>query len=265
MVIQPDGKIVVVGYANNGTDLDFALARYNVAGCAPHKLWWGQYVASHIFVHPQDPPIGPSAPIPQLQIGRHEQFAIPASDGGAFAGPTRPGYQAFRLTNARGEDRQRGSMVAATNALGNSILEMLEAHRLLLPTDIAAERAGGAMGLGSRWAPLLKCYRVKMQSAGDTHRERKTFTLTDALGRTQNLELGEPESLCKPVDRRGRELIGPRTVSLVSYRVKDVRASGRASGGYARSVRLRATSEFVPPRVLQVEQPALLYLPSLAE
>jgi hypothetical protein len=144
------------------------------------------------------------------------------------------------------------------------MLEMLEAHRLLVPTDIAAERAGGAMGLGSRSAPLLKCYRVKMHSAGDTHRERKTFTLTDALGRTQNLEVGEPESLCIPVDRRGRELIG-RTGSLVSYRVKDVRASDRASSGYARSVRLRATNEFGPPRVVQVEQPALLYLPSLAE
>lgn len=32
MIIQTDGKIIVVGCAINGTDLDFALARYNVDG-----------------------------------------------------------------------------------------------------------------------------------------------------------------------------------------------------------------------------------------
>ena len=30
--IQPDGKIVMGGYSNNGTDNDFALARYNADG-----------------------------------------------------------------------------------------------------------------------------------------------------------------------------------------------------------------------------------------
>ncbi|MGB3527211.1 MAG: T9SS type A sorting domain-containing protein [Flavobacteriales bacterium] len=32
VAIQPDGKIVVAGYASNGTDRDFALARYNTDG-----------------------------------------------------------------------------------------------------------------------------------------------------------------------------------------------------------------------------------------
>jgi uncharacterized delta-60 repeat protein len=32
VAIQPDGKILVAGYANNGTDDDFALARYNTDG-----------------------------------------------------------------------------------------------------------------------------------------------------------------------------------------------------------------------------------------
>ncbi|MBP7449368.1 MAG: T9SS type A sorting domain-containing protein [Flavobacteriales bacterium] len=32
VAIQPDGKILVTGYANNGTDDDFALARYNMDG-----------------------------------------------------------------------------------------------------------------------------------------------------------------------------------------------------------------------------------------
>ena len=32
MVLQPDGKIVAVGYANNGTDYDMAIARYNIDG-----------------------------------------------------------------------------------------------------------------------------------------------------------------------------------------------------------------------------------------
>ncbi|MBK9628286.1 MAG: hypothetical protein IPO56_11450 [Flavobacteriales bacterium] len=32
VAIQPDGKIVVAGESNNGTDLDFALARYTTDG-----------------------------------------------------------------------------------------------------------------------------------------------------------------------------------------------------------------------------------------
>lgn len=32
MAIQPDGKIVVAGYCNNGTDMDFFVARYNTNG-----------------------------------------------------------------------------------------------------------------------------------------------------------------------------------------------------------------------------------------
>ncbi len=32
LAVQPDGKIVVVGHAFNGTNLDFAVARYNANG-----------------------------------------------------------------------------------------------------------------------------------------------------------------------------------------------------------------------------------------
>jgi hypothetical protein len=49
---QSDGKIVLVGFAGNGTDCDFALARYEGGDC-PANIWLGHYVAVHIFVHPQ--------------------------------------------------------------------------------------------------------------------------------------------------------------------------------------------------------------------
>ncbi|NJO80828.1 MAG: hypothetical protein HC827_21550, partial [Cyanobacteria bacterium RM1_2_2] len=38
MVVQPDGKIVVAGFANNGSDSDFALARYNPNGTLDTSL-----------------------------------------------------------------------------------------------------------------------------------------------------------------------------------------------------------------------------------
>jgi uncharacterized delta-60 repeat protein len=263
MAVQSDGKVVLMGYASQpskgGPDWDFALARYKVGDC--QIRWWGDLVSFNIFVHPRDIIDGPP-PIPQLQIVRSQQFAIPASDGEAFAGPTRPGFEAFPLTNAGGEreDRQRGSLVRATNVLGSPMLELLEAQQILVPTDIEGERVGGGTVAGSVSAPLLKCYRVKIHSINGAHRDRRTFTITDALGRRQTLEVGEPESFCKPVDRRGRELIG-EAVSLVGYPVKDIKGSGRS----ATSVRLRVVNEFAPPRVLQVEHPELVYLPSLAE
>jgi uncharacterized delta-60 repeat protein len=262
MAIQSDGKIVLAGFAGNGTDWDFALARYQGGDC-PAKIWLGHYVTVHIFVHPQDL-IGPPAPIlrkelfNRLQVGRSEQLAIPASDGGAFAGPMRSGYQAFELTEALAADRQRGSLVAVTTALGNPLLELLDAQRLLVPTDIAAGRTGGLTGSGSRSAPLLKCFRVKIHNDDGADRERKRVTITDALKRTWSLEVGEPESLCKPIDSHGRELTGSAT-GLVSYRVKDI--GGPTS---PRSARLTVANEF-GARMLQSGQPELVLLPAVAE
>jgi uncharacterized delta-60 repeat protein len=263
VAVQSDGKIVLAGFAGNGTDWDFALARYQGGDCPPN-FWLGHYVTVHIFVHPQDL-IGPPAPIHRkelfnrLQVGRSEQLAIPASDGGAFAGPMRSGYQAFELTEALAADRQRGSLVAVTTALGNALLELLEAQRLLVPTDIAAgRRTGGPTGSGSRSAPLLKCFRVKIHADDGADRERKRVTITDALERTWSLEVGEPESLCKPIDSHGRELTGPAT-GLVSYRVKDI--GGPTS---PRSARLTTANEF-GARMLQSGQPELVLLPAVSE
>jgi uncharacterized delta-60 repeat protein len=259
IAIQSDGKIVLVGFAGNGADWDFALARYEGGDCPPN-IWLGHYVTVHIFVHPQDL-IGPPAPIlrkelyNRLQIGRSEQLAIPASDGGAFAAPMRSGYQAFELTEALAADRQSGSLVAVTTALGNPLLEVLEAQRLLVPTDIAAGRTGQVPGSGSRSAPLLKCHRVRMHNDG-TARERR-ITITDALTRTWSLEVGEPEMLCKPIDNHGREP-GSAT-GLVSYRVKD--GGGPAS---PRSARLTVTNEF-GARMLESGQPELVLLPAVVE
>jgi hypothetical protein len=152
--------VVLMGFASKDTgEWDFALARYKVGDC--QIRWWGFLVSVNIFVHPRDIIDGPP-PIPELQIVRSQQFAIPASDGEAFAGPTRPGFQAFPLTNAGGEDQQRGSLILATNVLGSPMLELLEAQEVLVPTDIEGEQVGGVPVSGSLSAPLLKCYRVKM-------------------------------------------------------------------------------------------------------
>ncbi|MBK6884945.1 MAG: delta-60 repeat domain-containing protein [Flavobacteriales bacterium] len=40
VAIQPDGKIVVAGSANYGTDRDFALARYNMDGTLDNSFRW---------------------------------------------------------------------------------------------------------------------------------------------------------------------------------------------------------------------------------
>jgi uncharacterized delta-60 repeat protein len=263
MAIDSDGKILLVGGADNGTDTysDFALARYEGGDCPPTR-WLGFYAAYNPFVHPQDlvgPPVPPEGPYNQLAIGSSQQLAIPASNGDAFAGPKRPGYQAFELTNAARESREKGSWVAVTNAVEDLLLEVLEAQQLLVPTDIAAGRVGGETMSGSRSAPLLKCYRVKIESGDHSQRARKQFTITDGLKRTWNFAVGEPKSLCKPIDRRGRELIGP-ALSLVGYQVKDLKTAGTS----LKPVRLPTASEF-GARVLRVEQPELLFVPSLAE
>jgi uncharacterized delta-60 repeat protein len=262
IAVQSDGKIVLVGFAGNGKDWDFALARYQGGDC-PANIWLGHYVTVHIFVHPQDL-IGPPAPIHRkelfnrLQVGRSEQLAIPASDGGAFAGPMRSGYQAFELTEALAAERQTGSLVAVTTALGNSLLELLEAQRLLVPTDIAAGGTGRLMDSGSRSAPLLKCFRVRIHDDDGADHERKRVTITDALRRTWSLEVGQPESLCKPIDSHGRELTGAAT-GLLSYRVKDI--GGPASPP---SARLTVANEF-GARMFQSGQPELALLPAVAE
>ena len=265
VAIQSDGKILLLGHAGIGSAGDFALARYKGGNC-PLRLWLGLFLAYHIFVHPQElvgPPVPPEGPIrdkvyDQLQIGPSEQLAIPALDGSAFTGEKRPGYQAFELTNAAGESRQNAPFVAVTNALGDLSLELLDVHELLVPTDIAAGRVGGETMSGSQSAPLLKCYRVKIESGARAQRARKPFIITDGLKRTWTFAVGEPESLCKPIDRRGRELIGP-ALSLVAYQVNDVRTDTSP-----KPVALPTASEF-GVRVLQVEQPELLFVPSLAE
>jgi uncharacterized delta-60 repeat protein len=257
MAVQSDGKVVVVGSAWMGTTgSDFALARYKGGDCPFQFQWLGNYISSQ--VSEVFPPCIAWDCCPWCP-GILGQLAIPASDGGAFAGPNPSGYQAFKLANAGGEGRQKGSLVAVANALGDSLLELLEAQQLLVPTDIAAERAGGGTASGSRWAPSLRCYRVKMHSSGRAQRERKPFTITDTLKRTWTLDVGEPESLCKPIDRRGRERTGPAP-SLVGYRVKDIKMPGT----YPRLVRLPTANEF-GARVLQVEQPELLFIPSRAQ
>jgi hypothetical protein len=263
MAIDSDGKILLVGLAHNGTDTysDFALARYKGGNCPPTR-WLGFYAVYNPFVHPQDlvgPPVPPEGPYNQLPIGPSQQLAIPASGGDAFAGPKRPGYQAVKLTNAAGESRQEGSWVAVTNAVGDSVLEVLEAQQLLVPTDIAAGRVGGETMSGSQSAPLLKCYRVKIESGDRAQRTRRPFTITDGLKRTWTFSLGQPESLCKPIDRSGRELTGP-ALSLVGYQVKDLKTAGTSPKPLA----LPTASE-LGARVLRVEQPELLFVPSLAE
>ena len=146
-----------------------------------------------------------------------------------------------------------------TNAVGDLVLEVQEAQQLLVPTDMAAGRVGGEMMSGSESAPLLKCYRVKMESDDRAPRAKKPLTITDGLKRTWTFALGEPESLCKPIDRRGRELAAP-ALSLVGYRLKDLKTAGTSPS----RVRLPTASEF-GARVLRVEQPELLFVPSLAE
>jgi uncharacterized delta-60 repeat protein len=261
MAIQADGKILVIGSTGQGTYEDFALARYKGGACS-HNILLAPWVAGHIFIHPQDL-IGPPAPLfrdelyKRLQIGSSEQLVIPASTGSAFAGPTRPGYQAFKLINDGGESRQKGSLLAVTNDMGDQLLELVEAQQLLVPTEIAAEPAEGVPASGLRSAPFLKCYRVKMHSSDGALRVRKSVSITDALKHTRTFEVGEPESLCKPIDRRGRELIGP-ALGLMSYRVKDIKTSGTYP------VRLSTVNEF-GARVLRVEQPEILFLPSFAQ
>src|SRR5262245_23990513 len=262
IAIQSDGKIVVAGHAGKDYgSLDFALARYQGGDCPP-KIWFGHYIMVHIFIHPQDL-VGPPAPIlrkelyKQLQVGRSEQLAIPASDGSAFAGPARSGYQAFELTEAVSADQRRGSLVAVTTALGSSFMELLEAHRLLVPTDIADARAGGQPSSAYR-SPVLKCYRVKMNDAAVADPERKRVTVTDALNRPWSLEVGEPESLCKPIDAHGREQTSAAT-GLLSYRVRDLGGSTSPQ-----SARLAVANEF-GLRTLQSDQPASILLPAVVE
>jgi uncharacterized delta-60 repeat protein len=48
VAIQPDGKIVVVGYADNGSDADFALARYTISGTLDTSFGSGGVVTTPI-------------------------------------------------------------------------------------------------------------------------------------------------------------------------------------------------------------------------
>jgi hypothetical protein len=130
-----------------------------------------------------------------------------------------------------------------------------------VPTDIAAGRAGGVTVAGSRSAPLLKCYRVTMQSSdmAPASRERKPFIVTDALKRSWTFEIGKPESLCMPLDHRGRELTG-KAASLLGYRVRVADTTGPSRG----PVRLPTANEF-GARLLHIDAPQLLFMPALTE
>jgi uncharacterized delta-60 repeat protein len=263
ITIQSDGKIVVAGYGepSASADWDFALARYQGGNCPIRLATLGYYAAYHFFVHPQDlvgPPVDPSGP---LQVGRAEHLAVPASAGKAFAGRKQPGYEAFKLTNAAAKHSGKGLTVAVTDTFGDSVLERFEQQQLLVPTDIAAGRIGGVTVSGSRSAPLLKCYRVTTQSGDKAPApgERKSFIVTDALKRSWTFEIGEPKSLCKPVDRRGRELTG-KVPSLLGYQVKVIETAGPSRG----PLRLPTANEF-GARMLHVGQPELLFVPALTE
>ncbi len=113
--------------------------------------------------------------------------------------------------------------------VGDTSLELLEAHHLLVPTDIAAER-GAVKVSAARHASLLKCYRAAIDGADKArvdkaHHERRRLTFTDALNRTWELSVGNPQSLCKPIDSRDRELPGPGR-SLVGYQIVEIKPIG---------------------------------------
>ncbi|MCW3125839.1 MAG: hypothetical protein JWO03_1497 [Bacteroidetes bacterium] len=48
VVVEPNGKIVVAGHSNNGTDVDFALARYNPNGSLDNTFGTGGKVSTDI-------------------------------------------------------------------------------------------------------------------------------------------------------------------------------------------------------------------------
>src|SRR5205823_3278527 len=48
MAIQADGKILVAGYASNGTDNDFAVARYNANGSLDATFGTGGKVITNL-------------------------------------------------------------------------------------------------------------------------------------------------------------------------------------------------------------------------
>ena len=221
------------------------------------------FLAYHIYVPPWDligppAPLFRAAPFNQMQIGPSKQLAVPTSDGGAFSGVARSGYQAFKLTDSVGEGKA-DVFASITNALGDAALQVLEADQLLVPTNIAVEPAGSYSALESQSLPLLKCHRARRTDNEATSRKTRSITVTDALKRTWTVEVGEPAALCRPLDRRGRDLMD-HPFSLVGYQIKDANSAARPS----EQSRLSAANEF-GTRVLQVEQPELLFVPSLVE
>src|SRR4029434_862086 len=78
IAIQPDGKIVVAGYAYNtavdsdAVDSDYAVARYKGGDCLIY-IEFGSFVMYNVFVHPQEPPNGPP---PLAQTALHNRLTM---------------------------------------------------------------------------------------------------------------------------------------------------------------------------------------------
>jgi NAD dependent epimerase/dehydratase family len=139
------------------------------------------------------------------------------------------------------------------------ISELAGLNARIVPTDIEGARAGGGTASGSGSASPLKCYRAQAHGLEGTQSGIRNITVSDAMKRTWTFEVGEAESLCRPLDNRGREL-GSSTPSLVSYRIRDLKTAGADQ----RTIRVPIVNEF-GARMLRLGQPELLFLASQIE
>jgi hypothetical protein len=272
ITIQSDGKLVVAGWGHKAADdIDFAVARYKGGPCyqraGPH-IGHPFFLAYNIFVHPQYPPNGP-APIAQkelysrLKMGRAgrqpERLVIPASSGGSLPSPVTTGFETFTVTEKEeGKRHSEETRLRVANAFGESLIEVVESDLLMVPVRFPASQSRASPDAQDAGYPL-KCYRAKGRSVAPVRREKQELTLTDALQRTQIISVGEPAYWCKSIDRTGVELPS-QAEGLVGYGI----SLERTTETPARSTYLHTASEF-GTRLLQLEQPDLLFLPSVAQ
>ena len=260
MAFQSDGKLVVGGFADSGTDWDFAAARYRGSGCSFRRLN-RYFVAYHIFVHPQDevgPPYPDGDPIPGYRLGGSRLFLAPASAGSELEAGSGPALQSYELRAVgRAQAAPGRSRLRVTNELGESVIDALQPDSLLVP---AAYSVGEPRGTLSEARDLhhYQCSKARAVGEPAAGSGEKRVTVTDALNRSQVFGVGKPTQVCEPIGAGGGELSEPAP-HLVCY---EGSASGAAAAAGKRAASVRTANRF-GMRTLRVAEPAALCLPSL--